>query len=160
MINTWPFWMMFLVNKKCYPTLAHEFQGFSVWGKFVFRMLELTDIPTNLANQIKVGHALYQSCSVQSHGPERAHQNNEQSWQLSRTDGRLSRQFWEDYLAVSTFYVWDKNKNPFWMVSLTLIFTRSVELRTHSAQRPRGLQSANWPCEDQCQRRHTHGFLL
>ena len=26
-----------------------------------------------------------------------------------------------------------KNKNPFWMASLTLIFTRSVELWTHSA---------------------------
>ena len=29
--------------------------------------------------------------------------------------------------------MWDKNKNPFWMTSLTLIFTRSVELRTHEA---------------------------
>ena len=33
-----------------YPTLAREFQGFRVWGKFVFRTLELTDTPTNLAN--------------------------------------------------------------------------------------------------------------
>ena len=62
-----------------YPTLAHEFQGFRVWGKFVFRTLELTDTPTNLANQVKVGHALDQSHSVQSGGPERAHQNNAQS---------------------------------------------------------------------------------
>ena len=31
----------------CYPTLAREFQGFWVWGKFVFRTLELTDTPTN-----------------------------------------------------------------------------------------------------------------
>ena len=42
-----------------------------VWGKF--RTLELTDIPTNLANQVKVCHALGQSRSVQSRGPERAH---------------------------------------------------------------------------------------
>ena len=55
-----------------YPTLAREFQGFRVWGKFVFRTLELTDTPTNLANQVKVGHALDQSRSVQSRGPESA----------------------------------------------------------------------------------------
>ena len=41
-----------------YPTLAREFQSFRVWGKFVFWTLELTDTPTNLANQVKVGHAL------------------------------------------------------------------------------------------------------
>ena len=35
-----------------YPTLAREFQGFRVWGKFVFRTLELTDTPTNIANQV------------------------------------------------------------------------------------------------------------
>ena len=122
-----------LVKTKCYPTLAREFQGFRVWGKFVFWMLELTDTATNLANQINAGRTLDQSCSVQSHEPERAHQNKEQSWQSSRTDRRLSRQFWEDLLAVSTFKVWDKNINPFWMASLTLIFTRSVELRTHLA---------------------------
>ena len=29
-----------------YPTHAHEFQGFRVWGKFVFRTLESTDTPT------------------------------------------------------------------------------------------------------------------
>ena len=69
-----------------YPTLAREFQGFRVWGKFVFRTLELTDTPTNLANQVEVGHALDQSRSVQSRGPERAHQNNEPSWRSSRAD--------------------------------------------------------------------------
>ena len=79
-----------------YPTLAREFQGFRVWGKFVFRTLELTDTPTNLANQVKVGHALDQSRSVQSRGPERAHQNNEPSWRSSRADRRLSRQVWGD----------------------------------------------------------------
>ena len=80
----------------CYPTLAREFQGFREWGKFVFRTLELTDTPTNLTNQVKVGHALDQSRSVQSRGPERAHQNNEPSRRSSRTDRRLSRQFWDD----------------------------------------------------------------
>ena len=55
-----------------YPTLAREFQGFRVWGKFVFRTLELADTPTNLANQVKVGHALDQSRSVQPRGPESA----------------------------------------------------------------------------------------
>ena len=79
-----------------YPTLAREFQGFRVWGKFVFRTLELTDTPTNLANRVKVGHALDQSRSVQSRGPERAHQYNEPSRRSLRTDRRLSRQFWDD----------------------------------------------------------------
>ena len=79
-----------------YPTLAREFQGFRVWGNFVFRTLELTDTPTNLASQVKVGHALDQSRSIQSRGPERAHQNNEPSWRSSRRDRRLSRQFWDD----------------------------------------------------------------
>ena len=78
-----------------HPTLAREFQGFRVWGKFVFRTLELTDTPTNLANQVKLGHALDQSRSVRSRGPERAHENNEPSWRSSRAD-RLSRQFWDD----------------------------------------------------------------
>ena len=54
-----------------YPTLVREFQGFRVWGKFVFRTLELTDTPTNLANQVKVGHAFDQSRSVQSDLRER-----------------------------------------------------------------------------------------
>ena len=79
-----------------YPTLAREFQGFRVWGKFVFRTLELTDTPTNLADQVKVGHALDQSRTVQSRRPGRAHQNNQPSWRSSRTDRRLSSQFWDD----------------------------------------------------------------
>ena len=88
------------VEAKChqnsYPTLAREFQSFRVWGKFGFRTMDLTDTPTNLANQDKVGHALDQSRSVQSRGPERAHQNNAQSWWLSMIDRRLSRQFWDN----------------------------------------------------------------
>ena len=32
--------------------------------------------PTNLAIQVKVGHAFDQSRSVQLHGPKRMHQNN------------------------------------------------------------------------------------
>ena len=35
-----------------------EFQGFRVWGKFVFQTLGLMATPTNLAYQVKVGHAL------------------------------------------------------------------------------------------------------
>ena len=73
-----------LVRALVYPTLAREFQGFRVWGKFVFQMLELTDTPTNLANQVKVCHAVDQSRSVQLCGPERAHQNNEPSWRSPR----------------------------------------------------------------------------
>ena len=89
-------WLQSLWPFIFHPTLACEFQGFRVGGKFVFWTLELTDTPTNLANQAKVGHALDQSRSVQSRGPERAHQNNEPSWRSSRTDSRLSRQFWDD----------------------------------------------------------------
>ena len=57
-----------------FPAFARELQDFRVWGKFVFRMLELTDTSTNSNSQVKVGHALDQSRSVQSRGPERAHQ--------------------------------------------------------------------------------------
>ena len=39
---------------RVYPTLACEFQAFKVWGKFVFRTQELTDTPTNLANQVTI----------------------------------------------------------------------------------------------------------
>ena len=52
------------VTQHNYPTLAREFQGFRVWGKCVFRTLELTETPNNLANQVTVGHALDQSRSV------------------------------------------------------------------------------------------------
>ena len=86
-----------------YPTLAREDQGFRVWEKFVFRMLEFTDTPTNLANQVKVGHALDHSRSVQSCRPERAHQNNAKSWRSSTTDRRLLRHFWENKVAVLAF---------------------------------------------------------
>ena len=78
-----------------YPTLAREFQSFRVWGKVAFWTLELMDTPTYLTNQVKVGHALDQSRSVQSRGPQRAHQNNAQSWRSSKRDRRLSRQFRE-----------------------------------------------------------------
>ena len=66
---------------------------------------------------------------------------------------------WEDLVSVFAFLMWDKNKNPFWMGTLTLILTWLVELGTHKAVRPSGLHSANWPREDQCQRSHEHGFL-
>ena len=58
-----------------YPTLAREFQGFGVWGNFASRMLPLTVTPTNLANQVKVGHARDESQSIQLRVPEKAHQN-------------------------------------------------------------------------------------
>ena len=76
-----------------HPTLACqcEFRGFKVWGKFLFWTLELMATATNLANQVEVGQALDQSCNVQSRGPEKAHQNNELSRRLSRTNRRLSR---------------------------------------------------------------------
>ena len=41
-----------------YTTLSREFQGFRVWGKFVFRTLELTNTRINLANHVKVGQFL------------------------------------------------------------------------------------------------------
>ena len=113
-----------------YPTLARVFQGFRVWGKFVFPTLEHTVTPTNLANQVKIGHALDQSRSVQKRRPERAHQNNEPSW-------RSSRNFRDSFETINWLYLLFrcgiKTKDPFWMASLTLIFIRSVELRTHSA---------------------------
>ena len=57
--------VQFMLSQQNYSTFAHEFQGCRVWGQFVFRLLELTTTPTNLANQVKVGHALDQSHSVQ-----------------------------------------------------------------------------------------------
>ena len=121
------------VNKCYYPTFARELHGSRVWGKFVFRTLEPTDTPTNLVNQVKVGHDLDQSRSIRSRGLERAHQNNEQPWRSSRTDRRLSRQFWGDWLSVFTFLSVGCKKKPFWMAPLTLIFIRPLELRTNSA---------------------------
>ena len=52
-----------------------------------------------LAYHVKLGHTLNQSCSVQSHRPERAHQNNELSWQSSRTNHWLLRLFWKDKIV-------------------------------------------------------------
>ena len=94
--QTWSFAWCCLCGFVYYPTLAREFQRVRVWVKFVLRTLELTDTPTNLANQVKVGHALDQSRSVQMRGPERAHQNIAQSWWSSRTNRRLSTQFWKN----------------------------------------------------------------
>ena len=82
--------------KDHYPTLVREFQSFRVGGTFVFRPQELTHTPTNLANQVKVGHAVDQSRSVHSRGYERKHQNNVLSWRSWRTGRRLSKQFWKN----------------------------------------------------------------
>ena len=70
------------------------------WGKFVFWMLELTDTPTNLAIQIKVGHALDQSRSAQSHGPERAHQNNKPE-DISKHDKNMIKMSYDFMVIVS-----------------------------------------------------------
>ena len=67
------------VLKETYPTLAREFQGFRMCGKFVFRTLGPTDTPNNLANQVKLGRTLDnldKSRSLQWRGPERTHQSN------------------------------------------------------------------------------------
>ena len=138
---------VFATRHGYYPTQGREFQGFRVWGNFLFRTLELTDTPNNLANQVKVGDALDQSRSVQSRGPERGHQNNEPS--------RRSPTF-------ETVLRW-----------LYLLFKCGIKTKTHfewllwhwsslgqlNLEPTRPLQSANWPREDQCQRSHAHGFL-
>ena len=49
LVYKYSLWLHILLNCFNCPTLAREFQGFRVWGKFVFRTLELTDTPTNLA---------------------------------------------------------------------------------------------------------------
>ena len=54
-------------------------------NKYAFRTLGITAPPTNVANQVKVVHALDQLCSLNSRGPRRAHLNNELPWQSSRT---------------------------------------------------------------------------
>ena len=86
-----------------YPTLAREFQGFRVWGKFVFRTLELTDTPTNLSNQVKVGHALDQSRSVQSRGSERTHKKKTMSRHGDRRGQIADFRGSFEFLAVFTF---------------------------------------------------------
>ena len=48
---------------------------------------------TKLANYVKLGHALDQSCSVQSRGLGRTHQSNKLLWRSSRTNRRLSQPF-------------------------------------------------------------------
>ena len=135
-----------------YPTLAREFQGFRVWGKFVFRTLELTDTPTNLANQVKVGHALDQSRSVQSktmsrHGDRR---------------GQIAA-FRDSFETIKGLY---------------LLFKCGIKTKTHfewllwhwsslgqlnlEPTRPNGLVGCKVPTDlkDQCQRSHAHGFSL
>ena len=57
-----------------------------------------TFISTNLAKQVKVGHEIDQSYSVQSYGFKRAHQCDELPWRSLRTNRRFPGQFWEDCL--------------------------------------------------------------
>ena len=126
--------------------------SFRVWGKFIFRTLELMDTPTNL---VKVGHALDQSCSVQSRGPERAHQNSrhgERRGQIVDFETVLRG-------LIGCIYILSgiKTKTHFeWL----LWHWPSLGQLNFEPTRPRALPSANWPREDQCQRSHAHGFSL
>ena len=130
--------------KVCYPALAREFQCFGVWGKFVFQLLELTDPPTNLTNQIKVGHALDQSHSVQSHGPERVHQK--QGTVMAVVEDRSPT--FDSFERIEWLYLHSKcgikTKTHFEWLLWHLIFTRSVELRTHSSWRVAKCQLTSW----------------
>ena len=120
-----------LVHMRCHPTPAHEFQGFKGEENPYF---ERCNSIANLANKVKVGHAFDQSCSVQSHG-QRVHQNNEQLRRSSRTnretEGRCD--FLKRIKWLYLLFKWNENKNPLWMVSLTLNFALSFEIMTHTA---------------------------
>ena len=142
-------------NQNYYPKLVHEFQGFRVCGTFISQ----TDTPTNLANQVIVRHALHQSRNVQSRGPERAHQNNVQSWQSLRTDQRLSREFWHKWLYFHS-KCGIKTKTHFEWLLWHWSSLGQLNLEPTQPKWPHGLQSANWPCEDQCKKSHAHGFLI
>ena len=78
-----------LVRPWHYPTLAHAFQNFRVFDQMWFGMLEPTATPTNLANQVKLGHAFNLLCSIQLHRSEWTHQNNKLSSWSSRTTWQL-----------------------------------------------------------------------
>ena len=100
--------------------------------------------------------SLIEKHKIQSRGPEKAHQNNgDRRGHIADFRNNFERVNWLVFL----FKCGVKNENPFWMASLTPIFTRSVELRTYEAVRPSGMESANWPPEDQCQRNQAHCFL-
>ena len=82
-----------------------------MWGKIVFRKLELTASPTNLANQVILDHALDQSHSVQTRGPEGAHQktlgcHGDRQGQIADFSIR--------FVMIKWLYV-DENQNPFQM---------------------------------------------
>ena len=64
--------------------------------------------------------------------------------------------YWVDWIVVFFLRAGQSN-NEFCVGSLTLNF---IELSTHSAQRPPGLQSFNRPLEGRCHRTHTCGILL
>ena len=83
-----------------------------------FRTLEIAATPTNVANQVKLGHAPCQSHSVQSPGPEITHQR---WWALKAIVDNIFAFFeavWVDYVAI---FVCDKNNTQFWMSYLTMI---------------------------------------
>ena len=90
------------------------------------------DTPTNLANQVKGGHALDQSHSVQVDLRERT------KTMLGYGDrqGQIA-DFQDSFERIKCLYLHSKcgtkTKKTFWMAFLTLIFTQSVEVRTYSA---------------------------
>ena len=136
-----------------YPTLARELQGFRVRAKFVFRTLELTDTPTNLANLVKVGHVL------NNHAVSNRADLRERTKTMSSHGDRRGQQiadFRDSFERINWLYLPFKcgmRKHFEW-----LIWT-SPSLG-QSALRSCGLQSANWPREDQGQRSYVRGFLL
>ena len=73
-----------------------------------------------------LGHAHDQSHSVKSHGPAKAYQNDDKSLPFEANLSELR-------CFICFIYEWDENRNPFWMVSLILIFTLPVELGIHLA---------------------------
>ena len=65
-----------------------------------FGMLEIAATPTNVANQVELGHAPSQSHSVQSPGPERTHQKR---WAVKAIIENIFSTFeavWVDYVAI------------------------------------------------------------
>ena len=100
-------------NERNYLNLSHTRANImSICG--VWRMhFECAVTPTNLVYQVKVGHALNQSCSVLSRKCERVQQNVVRSRRSSPTNRWLSMPFWRDYVAVYSIYVWDENKIHF-----------------------------------------------
>ena len=126
-----------------YPTLARGLQGFRVRGFF--------------SNAGTHGHTHQLSQSGQSRSRPwpitqcpiartwESSPNNAQSCRFSRTDRRLSRQFWDDQVTIfDSSKCGIKTKTHFEWLLLTPIFTRSFELRTLTASWVAKCQLASW----------------